>query len=133
MTLKMMKVQKLLIAKTEECTEKDLLLQQKDQINAAMKTVVASRPGPEVSNQLSLSKHAIRCKNHQLQVCTSINIIVCRVSLTYVTQRLSLFRWLLSIKLTDFISNRNRHLLRSHVVPGADKRSATCNILCVCV
>ncbi len=68
MALKMTNVQKLLISKTEECFEKDMQLAQKDQINDAMKTIVASRPGPEVSKQLMMSKNQIRCKNRQLKV-----------------------------------------------------------------
>lgn len=68
MSLKMTTIQKLLIAKTEECIEKDLLLQQKDQTCAALRAMVARRPGPEVSQQLSLSKRAVGCKIRQMKV-----------------------------------------------------------------
>jgi hypothetical protein len=72
MSLKMTTVQKLLIAKTEECIEKDLLLQQKDQTNAALRSVLVRRPGPEVSEQLSLSKSVVRCKTRQLKVANRL-------------------------------------------------------------
>eukprot|EP00747_Dinoflagellata_sp_TGD_P162860 gnl/TRDRNA2_/TRDRNA2_180945_c0_seq1.p1 gnl/TRDRNA2_/TRDRNA2_180945_c0~~gnl/TRDRNA2_/TRDRNA2_180945_c0_seq1.p1 ORF type:complete len:877 (+),score=320.21 gnl/TRDRNA2_/TRDRNA2_180945_c0_seq1:83-2632(+) len=53
MIQKVKSLQKLLIAKTEEVVEKDMLIQEKEKLYVQLKNVLARQPGPEVAEQLA--------------------------------------------------------------------------------
>lgn len=52
-----------MIAKTEECVEKDIVLQEKKKLYIELKTILARQPGPEVAEQLNVYQQDLRQKN----------------------------------------------------------------------
>ncbi|NXC44608.1 CFA58 protein, partial [Penelope pileata] len=68
---KIHRLQKLLISKTGEVIEKELLLQEKEKLYVELKHVLARQPGPEAAEQLQLYQHTLREKTKQLKVLSS--------------------------------------------------------------
>ncbi|PKK28062.1 cilia and flagella associated protein 58 [Columba livia] len=68
---KIHRLQKQLISKTGEVTEKELLLQEKEKLYVELKHVLARQPGPEAAEQLQLYRRALREKTKQLKVLSS--------------------------------------------------------------
>ena len=63
MVQKIQSLQKRLIAKTEECVEKDIVLQEKEKLVVELRTILARQPGPEVAEQLNVYQQDLRQKN----------------------------------------------------------------------
>ncbi|KFR00894.1 Coiled-coil domain-containing protein 147, partial [Opisthocomus hoazin] len=68
---KIQRLQKQLISKTGEVIEKELLLQEKENLYVKLKRVLARQPGPEAAEQLQLYRHTLREKTKQLKVLSS--------------------------------------------------------------
>ncbi|KAM6330372.1 cilia- and flagella-associated protein 58 [Podargus strigoides] len=68
---KTQRLQKQLIRKTSEVTEKQFLLQEKDKLCMELKHVLARQPGPEAAEQLQLYRHTLQKKTKQLKVLSS--------------------------------------------------------------
>eukprot|EP01002_Notosolenus_urceolatus_P000606 NODE_114_length_2750_cov_114.198815_g90_i0.p1 GENE.NODE_114_length_2750_cov_114.198815_g90_i0~~NODE_114_length_2750_cov_114.198815_g90_i0.p1 ORF type:complete len:895 (-),score=391.13 NODE_114_length_2750_cov_114.198815_g90_i0:64-2415(-) len=67
MVQKVQTLQKRLIAKTEECVEKDMLLKEKDRLYTELKNVLARQPGPEVAEQLNVYHETLRKRNTEMK------------------------------------------------------------------
>eukprot|EP00967_Tisochrysis_lutea_P136597 scaffold243875_cov32-Tisochrysis_lutea.AAC.3 len=64
-------LQKQLIRRTEEVTERDRLIQQKEKLYVELKAVLARQPGPEVAEQLSIYQENLAEKQKQLKAMTA--------------------------------------------------------------
>lgn len=64
---KIQALQKRLIGKTEECVEKDIVIQEKEKLFIELKTILARQPGPEVAEQLNVYQQDLRKKNHTMK------------------------------------------------------------------
>jgi len=64
-------LQKMLIAKTEEAVEKDMMLQEKRKLFVELKTILGRQPGPEVAEQLNVFQQELRNKNTAMKVMAS--------------------------------------------------------------
>lgn len=64
-------LQKQLIRRTEEVTERDRLIQQKEKLYVELKAVLARQPGPEVAEQLSVYQENLVEKQKQLKAMTA--------------------------------------------------------------
>uniref|UniRef100_A0A7S3JRV6 Cilia- and flagella-associated protein 58 central coiled coil domain-containing protein n=1 Tax=Aureoumbra lagunensis TaxID=44058 RepID=A0A7S3JRV6_9STRA len=71
MIQKIQTLQKRLIFKTEQVVEKDLIIQEKEQLYNEIKTILARQPGPEVAEQLSVYQSSLRAKTRQLKAMAS--------------------------------------------------------------
>merc|ERR1711988_1453337 len=71
MIQKVKKLQKLLIAKTEEVVEKDMLIQEKEKLYVQLKNIIARQPGPEVAEQLAWYSQNLKEKTKQMQQMAS--------------------------------------------------------------
>ena len=71
LVLKTQTLQKRLIIKTEELMEKDLIIQEKEEMNKKLKSILARQPGPEVAEQLNIYQETLRKKNTQIQSLAS--------------------------------------------------------------
>eukprot|EP01029_Cantina_marsupialis_P027619 TRINITY_DN773096_c1_g1_i1.p1 TRINITY_DN773096_c1_g1~~TRINITY_DN773096_c1_g1_i1.p1 ORF type:complete len:875 (+),score=342.72 TRINITY_DN773096_c1_g1_i1:94-2718(+) len=71
MVQKIQTLQKRLIAKTEDCVEKDLLIKEKEKMYVELKNILARQPGPEVAEQLSAYQQALRDKDSKLKALTA--------------------------------------------------------------
>jgi len=67
MIQKIQTLQKRLIAKTEECVEKDLIIQEKEKLYVELKSILARQPGPEVAEQLNIYHENLRKRNTQMK------------------------------------------------------------------
>mmetsp|Transcript_127838 Transcript_127838/g.239020 ORF Transcript_127838/g.239020 Transcript_127838/m.239020 type:complete len:845 (+) Transcript_127838:106-2640(+) len=75
MIQKVKKLQKLLIAKTEEVVEKDMLIQEKEKLYVQLKNIIARQPGPEVAEQLSWYSQNLKEKTqHMKQMAQELNM-----------------------------------------------------------
>ncbi|NWR74985.1 CFA58 protein, partial [Centropus unirufus] len=68
---KIQRLQKLLISKTDEVIERELLLQEKEKLYVELKRVLARQPGPEAAEQLQLYQYTLREKTKHLKVLSS--------------------------------------------------------------
>ena len=59
-------LQKEVIAKAEEITQTDLLIQEKEKVYMELKAIISRQPGPEVEEQLLTYQQALKDKNKQL-------------------------------------------------------------------
>src|SRR6185312_6657854 len=64
---KIQTLQKRLISKTEQCVEKDLLLQEREKLYVDLKNILARQPGPEIAEQLSVYRHSLKEKTRQMK------------------------------------------------------------------
>ncbi|KAJ3186704.1 hypothetical protein HDU85_007524 [Gaertneriomyces sp. JEL0708] len=64
-------LQKRLIAKTEQCVEKELVIQQKEKLYKEMKEVVQRQPGVEVLEELRVLREACRAKGREAKALAS--------------------------------------------------------------
>ncbi|EDQ90363.1 uncharacterized protein MONBRDRAFT_2444, partial [Monosiga brevicollis MX1] len=64
-------LQKRLIAKTEEASEKDLKVQELEKQYLESKALLARQPGPEIAEQLQIYQSAVKEKNKQLKAMAS--------------------------------------------------------------
>merc|ERR1719387_3144910 len=64
---KVKKLQKLLIAKTEEVVDKDVLIQEKEKLYVQLKNILARQPGPEVAEQLSWYSQNLKEKTSHMK------------------------------------------------------------------
>ena len=62
MIMKIQKLQKQLIAKTEEVNEKDLLIQEKEKLYTELKGILTRQPGPEVVEQYNVYQQTLKDK-----------------------------------------------------------------------
>jgi chromosome segregation ATPase len=67
MVQKIQTLQKRLITKTEECVEKDIIIQEKEKLYIELKTILARQPGPEVAEQLNVYQQDLRNKNSAMK------------------------------------------------------------------
>ena len=59
-------LQKLLMTKTDNVTETDLLVQEKERIYLELKNIIARQPGPETEDQLLTYQQTLKAKVKQL-------------------------------------------------------------------
>ena len=71
MVQKIQTLQKRLIGKTEECVEKDVIIQEKEKLYIELKTILSRQPGPEVAEQLNVYQQDLRKKNVQMKCMAS--------------------------------------------------------------
>jgi len=64
-------LQKQLIRRTEEVTEKDKLIQHKEKLYVELKAILARQPGPEVAEQLTIYQDNLSEKQKQLKAMTA--------------------------------------------------------------
>lgn len=67
MIMKIQKLQKQLIAKTEEVMEKDLLIQEKEKLYAELKSILTRQPGPEVVEQYNAYQQTLKEKTKKYE------------------------------------------------------------------
>ncbi len=65
------KLQKELINKTEEIIDKDLHIQEKEKLYVELKNILASQPGPEVAEQLTVYQQNLKDKQRQMKAMTA--------------------------------------------------------------
>merc|ERR1712139_438999 len=69
------KLQKDLIAKTEEVVEKENLIQEKEKLYVQLKHIIARQPGPEVAEQLAWYSQNLKEKTaHMKQMAGELNM-----------------------------------------------------------
>jgi len=71
MLQKIQSLQRRLIAKTEECVEKDVVIQEKEKLYQELKNILARQPGPEVAEQLSVYQANLKEKTRQMKAMAS--------------------------------------------------------------
>jgi len=64
---KIQSLQKRLIAKTEEVSEKDVLIQEKEKLYIELKNILAKQSGPEVTEKLVLYQQSLKERSKQLK------------------------------------------------------------------
>ncbi|XP_074401290.1 cilia- and flagella-associated protein 58 isoform X4 [Zonotrichia albicollis] len=69
--LKVQRLQKRLISKTNEVIEKEFLLQEKEKLYVELRHVLARQPGPEAAEQLQQYRNVLREKGKQIKVLSS--------------------------------------------------------------
>merc|ERR1712050_40898 len=67
MIQKVKALQKLLIAKTEEVVEKDILIQEKEKLYVQLRGIIARQPGPEVAEQLTWYSQNLKEKTQHMK------------------------------------------------------------------
>ena len=63
MIQKIQTLQKRLIAMTESCVEKDIIIQEKEKLYVELMTILSRQPGPEVAEQLNIYQQDLRRRN----------------------------------------------------------------------
>ncbi|NXO29561.1 CFA58 protein, partial [Cisticola juncidis] len=69
--LKVQRLQKRLISKTDEVIEKEFLLQEKEKLYMELRQVLARQPGPEALEQLQQYRNVLRDKSKQIKALSS--------------------------------------------------------------
>ncbi|NXE36635.1 CFA58 protein, partial [Ptilorrhoa leucosticta] len=69
--LKVQRLQKRLITKTDEVIEKEFLLQEKEKLYVELRHVLARQPGPEAAEQLQQYRNVLREKTKQIKALSS--------------------------------------------------------------
>lgn len=64
---KIQSLQKRLIAKTEEVSEKDVMIQEKEKLYIELKNILAKQSGPEVTEKLVLYQQSLKERSKQLK------------------------------------------------------------------
>lgn len=64
---KIQSLQKRLIAKTEEVSEKDVLIQEKEKLYIELKNILAKQSGPEVTEKLVMYQQSLKERSKQLK------------------------------------------------------------------
>ena len=64
---KIQSLQKRLIAKTEEVSEKDVLIQEKEKLYIELKNILAKQSGPEVAEKLQVYQQNLKERAKQLK------------------------------------------------------------------
>lgn len=64
---KIQSLQKRLIAKTEEVSEKDVLIQEKEKLYIELKNILAKQSGPEVAEKLQVYQQNLKERTNQLK------------------------------------------------------------------
>ena len=67
MIQKIQSLQKRLIAKTEEVSEKDVLIQEKEKLYIELKNILAKQSGPEVADKLQVYQQNLKERSKQLK------------------------------------------------------------------
>lgn len=67
MIQKIQSLQKRLIAKTEEVSEKDVLIQEKEKLYIELKNIIAKQSGPEVAEKLQVYQQNLKERTNQLK------------------------------------------------------------------
>ena len=67
MIQKIQSLQKRLIAKTEEVSEKDVLIQEKEKLYIELKNILAKQSGPEVAEKLQVYQQNLKERTMQLK------------------------------------------------------------------
>ena len=67
MIQKIQSLQKRLIAKTEEVSEKDVLIQEKEKLYIELKNILAKQSGPEVAEKLHVYQQNLKERTYQLK------------------------------------------------------------------
>eukprot|EP00755_Sulcionema_specki_P017133 Sspe_Gene.10907::Locus_3677_Transcript_1_1_Confidence_1.000_Length_2788::g.10907::m.10907 len=111
MIQKIQTLQKRLIAKTEECVEKDLLIQEKEKLYVELKNILARQPGPEVAEQLNIYHENLRKRNMQMKrMASELNMSSTQMSnYKYEVERLT--RELQETKKKFYEQKSRNHLL----------------------
>jgi chromosome segregation ATPase len=65
--LKIQAIQRRLIAKTEEASEKDNLIKEKEKLYMELKNILARQPGPEIQQELAMYKENLKEKSAQMK------------------------------------------------------------------
>jgi len=65
--LKIQALQRRLIAKTEEVSEKDQLIKEKEKLYMELKNILARQPGPEIQQELATYKENLKDKSAQMK------------------------------------------------------------------
>jgi chromosome segregation ATPase len=91
MIQKIQTLQKRLIAKTEECVEKDMVISEKEKLYVELKNILSRQPGPEVAEQLNIYHENLRKRNGQMKrMASELNMSATQVSeYKYEIERLS--------------------------------------------
>eukprot|EP01063_Lacrimia_lanifica_P019756 TRINITY_DN27185_c0_g1_i1.p1 TRINITY_DN27185_c0_g1~~TRINITY_DN27185_c0_g1_i1.p1 ORF type:complete len:887 (+),score=504.18 TRINITY_DN27185_c0_g1_i1:146-2806(+) len=111
MIQKIQTLQKRLIAKTEECVEKDLIIQEKEKLYVELENILSRQPGPEVAEQLNIYHENLRKRNVQMRhMAAELNMASTQTSnYKYENERLS--RELHDMKKKYFEQKARNHLL----------------------
>ena len=67
MIQKIQSLQKRLITKTEEVSEKDVLIQEKEKLYLELKNILAKQSGPEVAEKLQVYQQNLKERTNQLK------------------------------------------------------------------
>ena len=67
MIMKIQTLQRRLIAKTEEVSEKEFLIKEKEKLYIELKNILARQPGPEVAEQLAIYQENLKDKTKQMR------------------------------------------------------------------
>eukprot|EP01059_Diplonema_ambulator_P034232 TRINITY_DN757_c0_g1_i1.p2 TRINITY_DN757_c0_g1~~TRINITY_DN757_c0_g1_i1.p2 ORF type:complete len:888 (+),score=470.00 TRINITY_DN757_c0_g1_i1:4677-7340(+) len=125
MIQKIQTLQKRLIAKTEECVEKDLLIQEKEKLYVELKNILSRQPGPEIAEQLNIYHENLRKRNVQMKhMAAELNMASTQTSnYKYEIERLT--RELHDTKKKFFEQKSRNHLLNQErtLVEQANKES----------
>ncbi|KAJ9441699.1 Cilia- and flagella-associated protein 58 [Diplonema papillatum] len=111
MIQKIQTLQKRLISKTEECVEKDLLIQEKEKLYVELKNILSRQPGPEVAEQLNIYHENLRKRNVQMKhMAAELNMASTQTS-NYKYENERLTRELHDTKKRYFEQKSRNHLL----------------------
>lgn len=121
--LKVQTLQRRLIAKTEECSVKDTIIQEKEKLYCDMKNILSRQPGPEIAEQLHIYQENIARRSEQMKRMSS----ELGASNTQVNEFKSdvdrLHAELLEMKQKYFtLKSKNQTLLRTRLLQGAGYR-----------
>eukprot|EP01006_Ploeotia_vitrea_P054260 TRINITY_DN67868_c2_g2_i1.p1 TRINITY_DN67868_c2_g2~~TRINITY_DN67868_c2_g2_i1.p1 ORF type:complete len:887 (+),score=163.54 TRINITY_DN67868_c2_g2_i1:147-2807(+) len=122
MIQKVQTLQKRLIAKTEDCVEKEVIIQEKERLYVELKNILARQPGPEVAEQLNIYHENLRKSNHQMKrMASELNMGQTQVSeYKYEIERLT--RELQESKKKFFAEkNKNQILMQEKHMRDAEK------------
>mmetsp|Transcript_148054 Transcript_148054/g.258763 ORF Transcript_148054/g.258763 Transcript_148054/m.258763 type:complete len:891 (-) Transcript_148054:258-2930(-) len=122
MIQKIQTLQKRLIAKTEECVEKDMVIQEKEKLYVELKNILSRQPGPEVAEQLNIYHENLRKRNGQMKrMASELNMSATQVSeYKYEIERLS--RELQEAKKKFYEQKTQNHVLKREKQLGMSEK-----------
>lgn len=81
MVQKIQTLQRRLVQKTEEVSERELLIQEKEKLYLELKDQLSRQPGPEVSEQIQIYQETLKEKNRQMKsMASELNMYQAQVS-----------------------------------------------------
>eukprot|EP00669_Euglena_mutabilis_P010961 TRINITY_DN5651_c0_g1_i1.p1 TRINITY_DN5651_c0_g1~~TRINITY_DN5651_c0_g1_i1.p1 ORF type:complete len:429 (+),score=148.53 TRINITY_DN5651_c0_g1_i1:570-1856(+) len=119
-------LQKRLIAKTQECAERELAIREKDKLYAELKALLARQPGPEVAEHVNAQHESLqKCQGQIKRLTSELNMATAQVDeYKYEIERLS--RELTAAKQRFYDQKaKTQKLTRDKPLPGLDRSPAT--------